>query len=127
MPTAGGLSFTVTEEEADPVEPPLSVAVIVIVNDCDLALPVFAKLCDADVEVPGRLTIAPSPQAIVKEEIVPSGSVAAKLTVTVDPVKAGFGETVPTVTVGARSLTVSDVVLEPDPTLLVAVTTIVNV
>jgi hypothetical protein len=127
MLTVGDLSFTVTEDEADPVEPPLSVAVITIVNDCDLVLPVFAKLCVADVEVPGRLMIAPSPQAIVKEETVPSGSVAAKLTVTGAPVRTGFGETLLIVMVGARSLTVSDVEPEPDPALFVAVTTIVKV
>jgi hypothetical protein len=53
MLTVGDLSFTVTEDEADPVEPPLSVAVITIVNDCDLVLPVFWKANDRTV-APGN-------------------------------------------------------------------------
>jgi len=63
----------------------------------------------------------------VKEEIVPSGSVALNATVTVDPVSAGFGETLLILTVGGRSLIVSVVIPDPGPALLVAVTVIVNV
>ena len=37
----GGLSLIVTVVEADPVEPLLSVAITVIVNTCDIELPVF--------------------------------------------------------------------------------------
>jgi len=47
-------------------------------------------------------------------------------TVTSAPVFAGLGETVLIVTVGGRSLTVSVVVPDPGPALLVAVTVIVN-
>ena len=82
----------------------------------------------AEVAVPGKLDgVVPSPQSTLTEEIVPSGSVEVKLTVTVAPVGAGFGVTLPIVTVGDRSLTVSDVVPEPGPALLVAVTVIVKV
>jgi hypothetical protein len=42
MLTDGGLSFTLIEVAADPAEPLLSVAVTVMANACDLALPVFA-------------------------------------------------------------------------------------
>ena len=78
--------------------------------------------------MPGKLDgVVPSPQLTLTEEVVPSGSVEVKLTVTVDPVKAGFGETLPIVMAGGRSLTVSEAVPEPGPALLVAVTTIVKV
>jgi hypothetical protein len=63
----------------------------------------------------------------VKEAIVPSGSVAEKVTVTVAPVFAGLGETLDTVIAGALSFTVSVVVPEPGPALLVAVTVIVKI
>ncbi len=77
--------------------------------------------------MPVRLVgVVPSPQLTVMEETVPSGSVEVKLTVTVAPVRAGFGETLPTVTIGNWSFTVSNVVPEPGPALLVAVTVIVN-
>lgn len=78
--------------------------------------------------VPGRLSAAePSPQFTPKVEIVPSGSVAENVTVTVWPTRAGFGETLLTVTPGGLSLTVSDVLVEPvAPLLSVAVTVIVN-
>ena len=49
----------------------------------------------------------------MKAETEPSGSVEEKLTFTVDPVNAGFGETLLMVTVGGWSLIVSDEV--PDP------------
>ena len=78
--------------------------------------------------VPGRLSTAePSPQFTLKEEIEPSGSVAENVTVTVWPTRAGFGETLLTVTTGGLSLTVSDVEAEPvDPLLSVAVSVIAN-
>jgi len=80
------------------------------------------------VAVPGRPDgVVPSPQSMLMDETVPSGSVDAKLRVTVDPVRAGFGATAMNVTVGGRSLTVSEVVPEPGPALLVAVTVIVKV
>ena len=75
--------------------------------------------------VPGRLSATePSPQLTLKEEIVPSESADENATVTVWPTKAGLGETLLIVTIGGRSLTVSDVVPEPGPALLVAVTII---
>jgi hypothetical protein len=61
------------------------------------------------------------------DETVPSGSVVVKLTVTITPVFAGFGETVDIVTTGGLSFTVSVVVPEPGPALLVAVTVIVKI
>ena len=67
-----------------------------------------------------------SPQFTVKEAMVPSGSVAENVTVTVAPVFAGLGETLDTVTVGALSLIVSVVVPEPGPALFAAVTIIVK-
>jgi hypothetical protein len=81
----------------------------------------------SDVVVPGRLSgVVVSPQLTVKEAMVPSGSVAEKVTVTVAAVFAGLGETLDTVTAGALSFTVSVVVPEPGPALLVAVTVIVK-
>ena len=71
--------------------------------------------------------VDPSPQVTITETIEPSGSVAEKVMVTVAPVLAGFGDTPEIVTVGERSLTVSEVVPEPSPALLVAVTVIVKV
>jgi hypothetical protein len=68
-----------------------------------------------------------SPQLTLIDEMVPSGSVAVKVAVTVCPVLAGLGETLLTVTVGALSFTVSVVVPEPGPALFVAVTVIVNI
>lgn len=82
----------------------------------------------SDVAVPGRLSsVEPSPQFTLIEEIVPSGSVAPKVTVTVEPVLAGFGATPETVTTGGRSVTDSVVLPDPLPPLLVAVTVIVKV
>ena len=52
---------------------------------------------------------------------------AEKVTVIVWPVFAGFGEMPEIVTTGALSLTVSVVVADPWPALLVAVTLILNV
>jgi len=77
---------------------------------------------------PERLVgVDPSPQPTITETIEPSGSVAEKVTVTVAPVLAGFGDTPEIVTAGERSLTVSEVVPEPCPALFVAVTAIVKV
>ena len=113
----------VREPVAWPVEPLLSVAVIVIVN----ALAV-EYVCVSDVAVPARVSTAvPSPQLTVMEETVPSGSVAVKVAVTSCPVFAGFGKTFGTLTTGGRSLIVSIVVPEPGPAVLVAVTLIVKV
>ncbi len=79
-------------------------------------------------EEPGRLSgVVVSPQLTVKEAMVPSGSAAEKVTVTVAPVFAALGETLETVTVGGLSFTVSVVVPEPGPALFVAVTVIVKV
>ena len=68
-----------------------------------------------------------SPQLTLIDEMVPSGSAAVNITVTVCPVLAGFGETEETVTVGGRSFTTSVVVPDPGPALFVAVTVIVKV
>jgi len=67
-----------------------------------------------------------SPQLTLKEEMVPSGSVAEKVTVTTFPFWAGFGETLEIVTTGGLSFIVSSVVPEPGPALFVAVTVIVK-
>jgi hypothetical protein len=79
----GGLSLIVTVVEADPVEPLLSVAVTVIVNTCDSALPVFAYECVAEVALPARLEDVPSPHMTMIDDTVPSGSVVVNDTVTV--------------------------------------------
>ena len=77
--------------------------------------------------MPARVSTAvPSPQLTDIEDIVPSGSVAEKVTVIVCPVLAGFGETLEIVTVGILSFTVSVFVPDPGPALLVAVTVIVK-
>jgi hypothetical protein len=68
-----------------------------------------------------------SPQVTVKEDMVPSGSVAEKVTATSCPVLAGFGITLLTVIVGGLSFTVSIVVPEPGPVMFVAVTIMVNI
>ena len=69
----------------------------------------------------------PSPQSTLIVETVPSESVEVNVAVTICPVLAGFGETLIMVTTGGRSFTVSEVIPEPGPALLVAVTVIVNV
>jgi hypothetical protein len=61
------------------------------------------------------------------DDIVPSGSVAVKVAVTICPVLAGFGRTVDTVTVGGLSFTTSVVVPDPGPALFVAVTVTVKI
>ena len=71
--------------------------------------------------------VVPSPQSMLIDETVPSGSVAENVAVTTCPVLAGLGETLDIETVGGRSLTVSDVCPDPDPPAFVAVTVIVNV
>jgi len=82
----------------------------------------------SDVAVPGRLfDVLASPQLTVYEAMVPSGSVAEKVAVTIWLVVAGLGRIVEMVTAGGLSLTVSVVVPDPEPALLVAVTLIVNV
>ena len=79
------------------------------------------------VAVPARVsTVVPSPQFTVIDAIVPSGSLVENVTVTSWPVFAGLGETFVTVAVGGRSFTVSVVVPDPGPALLVAVTVIVK-
>jgi len=69
----------------------------------------------------------PSPQSTLIVETVPSESVEVNVAVAICPVLAGFGETLIMVTTGGRSFTVSEVIPEPGPALLVAVTVIVNV
>jgi hypothetical protein len=59
--------------------------------------------------------------------MVPSGSVPENVAVTVVVVLAGLGAMLLSITVGARSFTVSVVVPEPSPALLVAATVIVKV
>ena len=77
--------------------------------------------------VPGRVSAAvPSPQLTLIYETVPSGSAVVKVTVTICPVFAGFGETLVTVAVGGLSFTTSVVWPDPGPALFVAVTVIVN-
>jgi len=78
------------------------------------------------VAVPGSKSDAlPSPQFTTIDETVPSGSLVEKLTVTVVPARAGFGDTPATVTVGGLSFTVIDDVAWPEePLLSVAVTVI---
>ncbi len=80
------------------------------------------------VTVPARVwTGEPSPQLTVKEAIVPSGSVAEKVTVISVPVGAVAGVAGFTVTVGALSVMVSVPVAEPaEPLLSVAVTVMVK-
>ena len=78
--------------------------------------------------MPARLSgVELSPQFTVNELMVPSGSVPEKVAVTVEVVLAGLGAMLLSITVGARSFTVSVVVPEPGPALLVAVTVIVKV
>ena len=78
--------------------------------------------------VPVRISgVEPSPQLTVMDDIVPSISVAVKVTVTSCPVLAGLGETLVSATTGGLSLTVSDMTGEPvEPPLSVAVTVIVK-
>ena len=76
---------------------------------------------------PARISSGePSPQLTDIDAIVPSGSPANKLAVTVWPVLAGLGDTLTIDTLGALSFTVSGVIPDPGPALLVAVTVIVN-
>ncbi len=79
-------------------------------------------------EVPGRESDGlPSPQLMVIEETVPSGSLVEKFTVTAWPARAGFGETPVAFTIGGLSFTVrGDVVWTVEPLLSVAVIVIVK-
>ncbi len=114
---------TVSEIVPEPAEPLLSVAVTVILKE-----PPEPYAWVSEVAVPGRGSSAvPSPQSTLNEEITPSGSVAEKVTVTVWPMRAGFGETPLTVVPGGRSLTISEVLAElVEPLLSTAVTVTVN-
>ena len=78
--------------------------------------------------VPVRISgVEPSPQLTVMDDIVPSLSVAVKVTVTGCPALAGFGETLVSVTTGGLSLTVSDMMAEPvEPPLSVTASVIVK-
>ena len=77
--------------------------------------------------MPARLSaVVPSPQFTEMEEMVPSGSVAVKLTVTDCPTKGEGGVMEVIVTTGGRSFTTSVVVPDPGPALFVAVTVIVK-
>ncbi len=82
----------------------------------------------SEVAVPARVSGAvPSPQLTVKEAMVPSGSVAEKVTVIKVPVVAVAGVTELTVTVGGLSVIVTEPVAEPvEPLLSVAVTVMVK-
>jgi len=114
---------TVSEIVLEPMEPLLSVATTVIVKD-----PAELYAWVSDVDVPERVSGAvPSPQSTLNAEIVPSGSVAENVTVTVWRMRAGLGETLVTVTVGSLSLTISVAVAElVEPLLSVTVAVIVN-
>ncbi len=127
MTATGGLSLIVSDALAEPVDPLLSVAVTVIVKFSESALPVFAYECVADVALPARLVEVPSPHMTMIDDTVPSGSVAVKVTVTVWPVRAGFGVGAVTVTTGGLSLTISVAAADPvKPPLSVAVTATVK-
>ena len=69
----------------------------------------------------------PSPQLTVIDDIVPSGSLAEKLTVTVWLVVAGLGRMLPIVRLGDSSLTFSVATALVRPLLSVAITLIVKV
>jgi hypothetical protein len=114
---------TVSEIVPEPAEPLLSLAFTVIVKE-----PPEPYAWVSEVAVPGRVSNAvPSPQSTLKEEIVPSGSVAENVTVTVWPMRAGFGEMPLTVVAGGRSLTASEVLAElVEPPLSTALTVTVN-
>ncbi len=119
--TAG--TVTVKAPVAWPVEPLLSVPLILMVK-----VPVWLYECVSEVAVPDRTSgVVPSPQLTLTETIEPSASVEEKATVTVTPVLAGLGDTPEIVTAGDRSFTVSVLVPDPGPPLLVAVTVIMNV
>lgn len=108
----------VSEVDADPEEPPLSVAATEMVKD-----PGDRYECESDVVVPGRLSTGdPSPQFTLIDETVPSASLAEKVTVTFCPTRPGFGETPFTTTTGALSLMTTVAVVEAEnPLLSVAV------
>ena len=116
-------TVTVTEPDAWPVEPLLSVQAIVIVK----LLP-EVYVCVSVAAVPARTSGAdPSPQLTEMDEIVPSTSLAVNVTVTICPVLAGFGETFVKVAVGGLSLTVSVAPAElVEPPLSVAVRVMVK-
>jgi hypothetical protein len=110
------------------IEPLLSVAVTEMVKTCDRALPVLAYACVADVGLPIRSDDVPSPHMTVIDAIVPSGSVAVKVTVTVARVRAGLGVGELTITTGGLSFTTTGAVLEPvKPAASVAFTVMVKV
>ncbi len=123
---------TVNLVVAEPFEPLLSVAVIVMVKVWDNIPPVLSYLWVSEVAVPGRLSgVDPSPQWTEKPAIVPvppgSGSVAVKDTVTGWPVVAGFGERLVMVMVGGKSLIITGLWSEPIRFIMsVAVTVIVK-
>jgi len=125
--TTGARSFTVTEVLAEPVDPPLSVAVRVMVKDWLKLAPVDEYVCDADVVLPDRLVVDPSPQLITIDDTVPSGSALENPTVTIWPVEAGLGETLLTLTEGTLSFTVTELEANPvDPPLSEPETVIVK-
>jgi len=97
-------ALTVSSTVPCPVEPLLSTAVTVIVK-----LPPELYTWVSEVEDPSRVSAElPSAQLTVTVDIVPSGSLVEKFTVTVWPARAGFGETLETLTVGGRSFTVTE-------------------
>ena len=71
-------TVTVMVPVAWPVEPLLSVPVILMVK-----VPVWLYECVSEVAEPGRLSgVVPSPQFMLIDEMVPSGSVAVMIKVT---------------------------------------------
>ncbi len=127
--TTGGLSVIVTEPRPGAVEPLLSVAVTAMVKVWDNTFPVLAYLWMSEVAVAGRMSGGdPSPQLTLNEAIVPSGSLAVKVTVMTVPVVAVAGLVLVTEITGGLSLMVTEPESEPvKPTLSVPVTVTVNI
>ena len=86
-------------------------------------------MCVADVAVLAKLVgVVPSPQSIVMDDIVPSGSAVENAMVTDWPVLAGLGETLVMLTVGALSFRVTEPEARPvEPLLSVTVIAIAKV
>jgi len=98
-----------------------------MVKDWLKLAPVDEYVCDADVALPDRLVVDPSPQLITIDDTVPSGSALENPTVTIWPVEAGLGETLLTLTEGTLSFTVTELEADPvDPLLSEPETVIVK-
>ena len=99
--------FTTNGEVESWLEDPLlSVAVMIMVKDPGLAYECVSEVDEAE----SMSGAEPSPQLIVKEDIVPSGSVAENDMVTVCPVFVAVGESWLMVKTGGRSTIVSGTV-----------------